>query len=276
MSLGPPSFPESITWKDGHGDIVTAEPFGIRVGNGEITGYSCVDKFGHNHTVGATPAPIAAGGVWNTPQVSGAVLLRVKAGDVNDDAAGTGARTIAIEIIDTSGNLVTETLTTAGASPGANATTTAIRILRAYVLTSGTYAAVGSESHAADIVIESSAGVEWLTIKKEAIAFGQSQVALYTVPLGKKAYITGYSYGVDSTKTPDLYLFQRQGILQTAAPYSAQRVLRTWDGIEGHSGQILKDPLGPFPALTDLGSMAALSVGTAKVSVTMTILLMNE
>lgn len=264
-------------WVDSEGNYVSADPFGIRVGNGEISGYSCIDKFGHNHAVGATPAPIAAGGIWRTPQVSGATKLRVKAGNANDTAAGSGARSIAIEGIDATGAAVTETIQTAGASAGADSVNSYIRIYRAYVLASGTYAAVGSESHAADIVIENAAGTEdWLTIEKDGIAFSQSQVALYTVPLGKKAYITSYTYGIDATKTPDLFLFQRRNILETAAPYTAQRILRTWEGVEGHSGLLLRDPLGPFPALTDLGSMAVLSSGTAKVSVTMTILLMDE
>jgi hypothetical protein len=262
---------------DDDGNYVSADPFGIRVGNGEVSGYSCIDKFGHNHDVGSTLSPICAGGIWPTPQVSGAVQLRVKAGNTNDSAAGSGARKVMLYGVDATGAEISEEISTNGTSAGTVSTLSFLRLWRAFVTESGSYATASVGSQAAEIIIEDAADNQWLSIPFEG-GFGhaQSQVALYTVPLGKKAYITSYSYGIDATKTPDLFLFQRRNILETTAPYSTRRVVRTWDGVSGHSGQLLKDPLGPFPALTDLGSMSLVSIGTAKVSVTMTILQMNE
>lgn len=267
----------AVTLIDSSGVVVSSDPFGIRVGNGEISGYECIDKFGHNPAVGATPVPISSGGLWPTPQVAAATTLRIKAGNANDTAAGSGARSVTIEGLTATGVKVTETLITAGASAGAVSVNSYIRLYRAYVTSSGTYAAVGAESHAADIVIENSAGTEdWIVVPKIDIAFGQSMVSLFTVPLGKKAFITSMTYGIDATKLPDLFVFQRQNILETAAPYTAQRIVRTWEGVEGHSGQLLKEPLGPFPALTDLGAMAVISSGTAKVSMTLTLVVMDD
>lgn len=244
---------------------------------GEVDGLSIVHKFGRDPAATTTFAPVSQGGLYRTPQVAGATALRVKAGgNANDTAAGTGARTILLQGLDATGTLQTSTLTTAGASASAASSETYIRLFRAYVATSGTYASSSAGSHSAAITIEKAAGSEdWLTIGATDFPKGQSEVGCYTVPLGKVAYIPTYKFSTDSTKSTDLLLFQRRDILQTEAPYSAMRLVHEVQAVAG-TGVIRPEvPFGPFPTLTDLGFMSKVSTGTGSVSVNFEIFLVD-
>ena len=74
----------------------TSDEFWLNVQRGNVPGASVVHKFGRNAAV-TTMAPIAFGGVYQTPQPASATTLRVKAGNTNDTAAGSGAREITIQ-----------------------------------------------------------------------------------------------------------------------------------------------------------------------------------
>ena len=240
--------------------------------------YSVIHKFGRNIGITTSFLPVALGGIYRMPQVAGATKLRVKAGNTNDTALGSGARSITIQGLDATGALVTEDLPTAGLAAGANSTNTYIRLFRAYIATAGTFSTTTGGAQAADIIIEDAAGSEdWLTISATDFDRGQSQVACYTVPLGKTGYIQSYDASVDikAAKPISLLLMQRQNILETAAPYTALRTVEEFDGIEAEMSRIREVPLGPFPALTDLiwlGKAAA----TSGVSINFTIMLVDE
>ena len=215
------------------------------------------------------------GAVYQTPQPAAATTLRVKAGNVNDTAAGTGAREITLQGLDDTGTEVTETLATAGTSASLATTATFIRHYRAYVSKSGTYAAIGTSSHADDIVIENGAGgTDWLTIDSTIFSRGQSEVALFPVPLGKEAYIYNIHINVDSVKTASILLFKRESILDSAAPYQARRLQHQWGGVSGSIIQNTEYPMGPFPALTDIGFMAKAATAS-EVDVEFVILLID-
>ena len=240
--------------------------------------YSVIHKFGRNIGITTSFLPVALGGIYRMPQVAGATKLRVKAGNTNDTALGSGARSITIQGLDATGALVTEDLPTAGLAAGANSTNTYIRLFRAYIATAGTFSTTTGGAQAANIIIEDAAGSEdWLTISATDFDRGQSQVACYTVPLGKTGYIQSYDASVDikAAKPISLLLMQRQNILETAAPYTALRTVEEFDGIEAEMSRIREVPLGPFPALTDLiwlGKAAA----TSGVSINFTIMLVDE
>ena len=74
--------------------------FLIEVSKGNIAGHSLVHKFGKNEDVGATFEPLTIGGVYQTLQPAAATTLRVKAGNANDTAAGTGAREVTVQGLD--------------------------------------------------------------------------------------------------------------------------------------------------------------------------------
>jgi len=251
----------------------------IRVSKGEETGTTVVHKFGRNIAVGTSFVPVTIGGVYQTPQVSGATALRIKAGNAADTSDGNGARTVYVEGLDATGALVNETLTTNGESAGSAGSVSFLRVFRAYVLTSGTYGTQSTGSHSADVVIENSAGgTDWVTISAPASDFprGQSEIGAYTVPLGKTAYVKSIAINSDASKSTDILMFQRRDILQTAAPYSAMRAVLEFGGAAGKETLYPNSPIGPFPALTDIGFMARVSTQTGEVDVDFEILLVDD
>lgn len=257
--------------------FISQKDFFFEVSKGNVTGHSIVHKFGRNTAVGTTFVPITETGLYQTPQTGSATTLRIKAGgNANDTAAGSGAREVTLVGLDETGAEVTEAVATAGASASSATTTTFMRLYRAYVSASGTYATASAGSHSADIDIENGAGgTDWATISATAFPNGQTNIACYSVPLGKTAYVKSIEIFVDATKVPDILFFKRENILETAAPYTAMRLQLVSPGTEGAVPIRLNSPLGPFPALTDIGFMAAVSSGTADVAIDFEIYLVD-
>lgn len=245
--------------------------------NSGATDGEFVHKFGRNIAITSTFKPITMGGVYRTPQVSGATKLRVKAGHANDTALGTGARTVLLTGLDETGAEIMEVLTTAGASPSADTLQLYMRLYRVELLTSGVYANADVGSHAADIVIENAAGTEdWATIDSTGYPKGQSEIGAFTIPLGKVARLRVITATVDSTKSIDLMLLQRRDILQTAAPYSPWRNVNLQTGVSGNFTLDTHNPEGPFPALTDLVFMGKIASGPATAEVDIEISLTDD
>lgn len=248
----------------GFGNIAATKNGNLKVANveelfsiakGLVIGHSLVHKFGKHEDIPSSFVPLSIGGIYQTPQVSGATTLRVKAGNINDSSTGSGAREVTLIGLDETGAEVTETLATNGTSPGAAGTITWLRVPRGYVSKTGTYASAAADSHAAEIVIENSAGTaDWLTIHKPDIGRGQSQIGVYTVPLGKTAYVFSYLLTTDSNKAVDFLFFQRESILDTTAPYQARRAIVEEIGIQGYLPGSFEGGQS-FQELTDIGWM---------------------
>ncbi|MCK5607362.1 hypothetical protein KAR91_36095 [Candidatus Pacearchaeota archaeon] len=250
---------------------------GLMIADGHLENMSVVHKFGRNTAVGTTLVPVTVGGIFRTPQVGSATQLRVKAGNAGDTIAGAGAREIQIQGIDVTGSLVTEAIPTAGASAGANSVNSYIRLLRAFVCESGTYATQSAGSHIADVVIENAAGTEdWATIELNSYARSQTEIAAYTVPFGKVAFLNRLHTAVDTNFAADVIMFRREGVLKTVAPYDANRVILELKEITGQGSLENSSPMGPFPAFTDLLVLAKVAVGTAEVAVDFELILVDN
>lgn len=249
----------------------------IEVSKGNIAGASLVHKFGRNDNANTNYAPVAIGGIYQTPQVASATTLRIKAGgNINDTAAGTGARKVFLEGLDETGALVNEELITAGIAASAVTSITFIRLFRDYVLDSGTYASSVAGSHSGDIVIENGAGgTDWTTIDSTGFARSQTEVGAYTVPLGKTAYLLDYDLTSDGNKTFDFLFFKREGVLDSAAPYKAMRLQFEGVGITGGTSLEFPDPIR-FEELIDIGFMAKVPSGTADITATFHLLLIDN
>jgi hypothetical protein len=228
------------------------------ISRGIVVGARSIHKFGRNAAVGASYAPVSIGGIYRTPQPANATALRIKAGgNANDTAAGTGAREITILGLNASGSEITETIATAGASASAATQQTFIRLYRAYVSQSGTYASQTAGSHVGSIVIENAAGgTDWATIFDTTFPRSQTQIAVYSIPRNRSAIITDMNISSDADKKANVILFQRQNILQTSAPYDGMRVVEEFTQVSGLHNVVFSTPLGPFPELTDIGFMA--------------------
>lgn len=257
--------------------VRSTNDFLLDISQGRAGEYSVVHKFGRNMDVGTSFEPICNSGLYRTPQSGSATQLRVKAGNAADASGGAGARAITLVGIDANGDEITETIATNGESAGTASTNSFMRLYRAFVSSSGTYAAQSAGSHVGAITIENSAGTEdWLTISATGFPAGQSEVGAYTVPNGYKAYIKNIFLFVDSSKPATLLLFQRQNILETAAPYSSMRVVFEVDSAGGGISVPRDVPLGPFPANTDIGFMGKVATTAATVTVSFDIILVQE
>ncbi len=255
---------------------VITQDFLYQVSMGNIEGYSTIHKFGRNNGVGTSYEPIAISGIYNTPQISSATKLRVKAGNINDDITGTGARQILIQGLNETGHEVFEIINTSGTTAGASSINNYIRLYRSYVTASGTYSSSSAGSHSGDITIENIAGTQdWMTIDSVSFSRSQSEVSVYTVPKGKTAYILDYSLTSDSSKEFDYIFFKRESILDTTAPYEAMRIQFEGIGIIGEIQRSFPDPI-KFEELTDIGFMTKIGVGTADISAEFNLLVVDN
>lgn len=236
----------------------------------DASGSRIIHKFGHNPSVGTSWVPISQLGVYRTPQVSGATTLRIKAGgNANDTAGGSGAQSVILRGLDANGIEIHEELATNGTLASASTSKSFLRLFRVYVSSSGTYASFATpNSHVGNITIENTAGTQdWAMIENVDIAHGQSEIGAYTIPAGYRGFIHSIDIQSESAKEVDAILFTREGILQTAAPYEAMRTLREFHGITGVFSKRFEFPLGPIPALSDVGFLSQITTGVGEVSV---------
>lgn len=264
-------YADGTNWNPGYGEgfyayvnsqwvpMSQSNDFYFQVADGQISGYSSVNKFGRNDAISATFTPICMGGVYRTPTT--ATTLRIKAGDASDDVSATGAQVITLQGLDDNWTEVEEDLTCAGTAASSNTSNSFYRLFRAYVSRSGTYGAQGAGSHAADIVIENSAGTEdWLTIDATDFPRGQSEVGAYTVPAGKKGYVKLTEANVDANKNGSIILYQRPNADDLSANYSgAIRIVSEFSGLTGRAVTNKSTPFGPFVGPCDIGFMAKLA-----------------
>lgn len=243
-------------------------PSSLDISRGIAPGCRVISCFGRNTAIGLTFTPVTRSGFYRTPQPAGATALRVKAGgNAADTANGAGARSITLVGLDAAGELITDTIATAGASASAASTKTFIRLLNAFVATSGTYASQSAASHVGTITIENAAGgSDWAVISDGSFPRGASEIGAYTVPKGRSAYVQAIRLSSDADKKANIILFQRSNILQSVAPYSTMRLVSEFPAVAG-SLQVDYDPPLPFPELTDFGFMASVGASTVDVSV---------
>ena len=208
--------------------------FHVEMSLGNVPGFSVIHKFGRNASVGSTFAPITQSGFYRMPTANTA--LEIVSDSADDSSAGIGARTVFYEgLKEVAGELVvtTNTVTMNGLTPVA-LPDSLIRLYRWYVATSGTYATQSSASHQGEITIqESGAGDIWSAIKANGIYKGQSQIGCYTVPSGYTALINRIAYSVQATQEAEIIFMQRNGVLNTTAPFDALRVVTDIDSAKG-------------------------------------------
>lgn len=224
------------------------------VARGRIFGASVVHKFGRNSDVGTAFEDIwETGGVYSWP--TSASTLEAISTDANDTAAGTGARTVTIEGLDADFNEISETITMNGVSASSATALSFLRVNRAYVVQSGAYSSTTSGSNIGNITIRvSGAGATQATIQVDALAGkGQTEIARYTVPAGKVAFVKSVFINVDSTKNAaTIAFFQRRSADTIVAPFTSKRLVVEFDGVLGETALAPTTPIGPFPAKTDL------------------------
>ena len=250
--------------------------FGVDIVKGEVPGHTVIHKFGRNSAVSSSFVPICESGFFRTPTTNTA--LEVVSTDADDNASGAGARTIYYEGLQVqSGSLVVVSDvveldgTTAVALPDS-----LIRLYRWYVASSGVYASQSVGSHQGDITIqESGAGNVWSKIAINTFGRGQSQIGAYTVPTGYIAFMTDITSSVESDKEAEILLFQRNGVLNTTAPYNPMRLVTEISSAKGVQSINFSSPL-KFEEETDIIFFAKQKKGDSPATIDFTLYLVEN
>jgi hypothetical protein len=250
--------------------------WGVQVSRGNILNAEVVHIFGIAN-VGTTFSPIADGLAYRTPQIGSATALRIKAGgNAADTAAGAGARSVRLTGLNATGDVVSEVIATAGASASAATSAEFIRLFEAEVVDSGTYGTQSAGSHVGDIVIENATGgTDWATIPVNGFPTANTSIGSYTIPRNHTGFIEGMSIAVEGAKLVDVLMLQRNGVLDTTAPYSPIKRVQEWIGVDTNLVDEFKMPL-IFEELTDIGMLGKVSNGTGNISIQMDILLLKN
>lgn len=179
---------------------------GIHIARGAVSQTSHINKFGYNTAVGVTFETITdLGGDQYYPTSAG--VVSIVSSDANDDDGDTGARTVEIQGLDGNYEEITETITLNGTSA---VTTTAsfLRVFRGKVLTAGTSG--------------TNEGVITLSIGGNNVARissgngGQTLMAVYTVPAGKKGYIIKFQGSLSKNQEAQFLIRTRYGTTDAA------------------------------------------------------------
>lgn len=248
----------------------------LEVKKGNVPGSSIVHKFGSANLT-TTIAPICRAGVYQTPTAN--IALEFISDNVNDTAAGTGARSVQITGLQNVGGVwseVTQTIATNGTTAVA-VPTSLIRVTTWKVATSGTYANATSGSHAGTLTLRTAgAGATWASIPPTPFPAGRSQIGVYSVPSGKTAYLLSKQVFVDTTKTADIYFFERSAANTVAAPYGPMTLIQREIGVAGGFLLETKAPKAPFVGPCDIGFMGVVAAGTCECSVEFELLLVDD
>jgi len=232
--------------------------FFMEVARGKIPGWSrnlkygrraIVDEFADYHIWEGTAAAY-------TGYLTAASAVRIKAGgNAADTAAGAGAQSVTIEGLDATGVEASATVATAGALASAATTTTFSRVFRAYVPDGGVGTYGGTNTGA--ITIETTAGVEVAAI---LAGRSQTQMCLFTVPLGMKAHIREFVIDNQNGKEIDVKLWARNDALDVTTPFSPARLKAEY---AQDTSRIWRkyDIFQTFDALTDIWVTAKMEPG---------------
>jgi hypothetical protein len=206
------------------------EPFELQVARGQITGHSIVHVFGHNPDIDTSEETVwPTGGLLGHP--ASPTIMKISSSSANDTAAGTGARTVYILGINSTGGYVEETVTLNGQ--------TAVNTVHAYdAIQNMTVMSVGSGGVNAGTIY---AGTGTVTdgvpaVKYSAMGIGDNLalVGHWTCPTGYTGYITYGSISCGDTAgnqyiTGRLKLRGADGIVRTAAISTVARGSATYE-----------------------------------------------
>ena len=166
-------------------------PFGLGVQKGLVTNFSGIQKFGLNTAVGTSFETIWDGNnTYTYPSSSGTATAT---SSDTDDNTGT----VEIQGLDSNYDLATETLTIGGSA----GTTNFIRVFRAVMKTANT-----GTSNVGDISIT----VSSTTVAKITAGYGQTLMAIYTVPRKYNAYILQLDIGSSKDLENEIRLITKE------------------------------------------------------------------
>ena len=237
---------------------------GLNLAEGN-TEYEVIHKFGRNDSVGTSFVPVSLTSDYKMPSTG--VSLEVVSTNANDSVSGSGGRTVKIDGLGSDWMAFSQSVNLNGTTPVA-VPQDMTRITRVALTDSGVYADKDQGSHQGDIAVrESGGGDTWALLKAAGYPKGQSELAAYSVPLGKKAFIQNIFISVDSNKIASILLMHREGANVTSAPFGASRIVLEFGGVSGEEIISPYSPIGPYIGPCDIYFLAKVTSGTAEVDI---------
>lgn len=186
--------------------------FYLAVAKGDFTNYSNISKFGRNPGVKSAGYETIWDGSNLYPWPTAAETLDVVSSDANDTSAGTGARTVEIEGLDSNWDVQTETVTMNGTTD-VTTTNSFLRVYRARVVTAGS-----SGANEGTITFTNTTSSNVIAqISVDTSGLGQTLMACYTVPAGKTAYLINFDFSSAKDNEHRFRLMVRDNTVTDAA-----------------------------------------------------------
>lgn len=253
-------------------NLAIANGDAMLLARGLVKSAGVVHKFGAATDISTAFKPVTTSQTYQTPMVAEA--LEVVSDSVLDNGTtsplGIGALTLKVYgITDWNAPETVEYVTLDGTTPVVLVNNW-LRIFRVKVDTSGSYASATAVSHNSTITITAQVGgAVWAQIATlDGVGLAQSEIAMYSVPAGKLAYMQHAEIWIESSKAANVVFFARANADNITAPFSARQskiIMRTVvDSLEVDP----RTPYGPFVGPCDIGWMAeATPSGSASVGV---------
>ena len=182
----------------------TFEPFELQVARNQIQGHKTLFKFGNNADINGTLETVwSTGGMYAYP--AAAIQMKVSSGSADDDASGTGARTVLVSGLDANYNEISEVVELDGQT-AVLTTNSFLRVFRAYVVTAGSGGTAAGNIYVGTGVV--TAGVPATIYAEITLGANQTQMAVWTVPAGYTLYVYGGTFTASSNNTTHTVLGQ--------------------------------------------------------------------
>ena len=214
-------------------------PFGLGVQKGLVTNFSGVHKFGLNTAVGTSFETLWDGNnTYTYPSSAGTATV------TSSDTASDNNGTVEIQGLDSNYDLATETLTIGGSA----STTSFIRVFRAIMKTANT-----GTSNVGTITVT----VSSTTVAQIRPTYGQSLMAIYTIPRKYNGYILQLDIGSSKDLENEIRLITKE--------IDNGNVFNTKSFITTRGGFIEKNYIVPvvLPEKTDIELIAKASATSA-------------
>ena len=221
------------------GSTVGDIPFYLAVQQGKVPGYSMINKFGYNPSIGSGSFET----IWETgddyPWQSSAVTVDVVSDDTNDDVAGTGARTLRIQGLDGSYNFAEETVDMDGTTT-VTTTQTFLRVFRMSVETAGT-----SGNNEGTITATYTGGAD--VAATISPGNGQTLMCLYTIPAGYTGYLLSMNISSGKDQEMDFKFIQRDNSVANAGFQTKQFL-----NVRGGQTTVIFNAINVIPQKSDI------------------------
>jgi hypothetical protein len=221
------------------GSTVGNIPFYLAVQQGKVPGYSMVNKFGYNPTIGSGSFET----IWETGDnyswQSTDVTVDVVSDNVNDDVAGTGARTLRIQGLDGSYNFAEETVDMDGTTT-VTTTQTFLRVFRMSVETAGS-----SGNNEGTITVTYTGGSD--VAATISAGNGQTLMALYTIPAGYTGYLLSMNISSGKDQEMNFKFIQRDNSVANAAFQTKQFL-----DVRGGQTTVIFNAINVIPEKSDI------------------------